>query len=463
MAKKKSSFECTNCGYTAPRWMGKCPQCQSWNSFEERLPQDNPPETKEHRARIDAPGGSGATQARLLTEIALDETARELTQMPELDRVLGGGMVKGSFVLLGGDPGVGKSTLALQLAGQRSDLKILYCSGEESGGQIRQRADRMGLKAPKLHIYTETDMNQIQRVCDELKPDLLIIDSIQTVFRPEITSMPGTVAQIRECAGLLMRVAKLTGLTTFVIGHVTKEGDLAGPRVLEHMVDVVLQFEGDKQLNYRMLRSLKNRFGRTHEIGVFEMLEHGLRDVLNPSELFLSGFTEGISGNAAACIMEGNRPIILEVQALVTSASYGTPQRTAGGFDHRRLSLLIAVLEKRLGYRFNDKDVFLNIAGGIKIQDTASDLAVMAALVSSYLDRPLPERNLLIGEVGLGAEIRQVSGLEARIREARKVGFKRIYVPGAGGNEAGEGLMENTVPAHNLLRVNQQLFGNAQG
>lgn len=460
MAKAKTSYECRDCGHTTSRWLGNCPTCKSWNSFEEVIKPAETAATKNHRARLmPAVQPEGSTKARLLDEIDTEEAGRTTTGMAEFDRVLGGGLVNGSFILIGGDPGVGKSTLALQLAGRRPDLSILYCSGEESAGQIRQRATRMGLHAPKLHLYTETDITLIQQQAELLKPDILIVDSIQTAFRPEISSMPGSVAQVRECAGLLMRLAKLTGLTTMVIGHVTKEGDLAGPRVLEHMVDVVLQFEGDKQLNYRLLRTLKNRFGRTQEVGVFEMRESGLRDVENPSELFLSGFTEGISGNAAACILEGNRAIILEVQALVTPASYGTPQRTASGYDQRRLQLLLAVLEKRLGYRFGDKDVFLNVAGGIRLQDTASDLALVSALVSSYLDRPVPEKTLLIGEVGLGAEIRQVSGLETRIREAAKSGFKTIFAPGTTSDALPTFKNTKLHFVGQLHQVNQRLFG----
>ncbi len=458
MAKQKTVFECSSCGYSTSRWLGNCPSCKSWNTFSEVLKEDSASSSKTgHRARVSA-SDHKKPEVRLLDDINMDETRRESTGLEEFDRVLGGGLVTGSFVLLGGDPGVGKSTLALQVASARPDLVILYCSGEESAGQIRQRAGRMNVSSPKLHIYTETDITRIEQACNNVEPDLLIIDSIQTVYRPEIASMPGTVAQIRECAGLLMRLAKLRMLTTLVIGHVTKEGDLAGPRVLEHMVDAVLQFEGDKQLNYRLLRTLKNRFGRTNEVGVFEMNESGLRNVSNPSELFLSGFTEGISGNAAACILEGNRSIILEVQALVAPASYGTPQRTASGFDHRRLSLLIAVLEKRLGFRFNDKDVFLNIAGGLKIHDTASDLAIVSALISSYIDKAVPAKTLLIGEVGLGAEIRQVGGLENRIREASKSGFKKIIVPKPG--IAIPGVEINVQALSTLQEVNRVLFGN---
>jgi len=426
MAKIKSQFVCNSCGYTSPRWLGNCPQCKSWNCFDEVL-AESASSAASHRAKLEPVGNT--SKPLKLDEIDPALTIRYETGMPEFDRVLGGGLVSGSLILLGGDPGIGKSTIALQLASKRADLNVLYCSGEESDGQIKQRASRMQVKSEKLHVYTETDITKIQAQVEKNKPDILIIDSIQTVFRPELQSMPGTVAQIRECAGLLMRMAKQLNVITIVIGHVTKEGDLAGPRVLEHMVDVVLQFEGDKALNYRMLRTLKNRFGRTHEIGVFEMLESGLRDVTNPSELFLSEFSEGVSGNAAVCVMEGNRPIILEIQALVTPASYGTPQRTASGFDAKRLSLLLAVLEKRAGFRFGDKDVFLNVAGGMKLQDTASDLAVVTALVSSLIDKPIPEKTLLIGEVGLGAEIRTVTGLEQRIREAEKVGFQKIIIP----------------------------------
>lgn len=425
MPKVKSQFVCSSCGYTSPRWLGNCPQCKSWNCFDEVLPESV--ESSAHRAKFET--NAGAIKPLKLDEIDPALTVRYETGMPEFDRVLGGGLVSGSLILLGGDPGIGKSTIALQLASKRADLNVLYCSGEESDGQIKQRASRMQVNSDKLYIYTETDISKIQAQVEKNKPDILIIDSIQTVFRPELQSMPGTVAQIRECAGLLMRLAKQMNVITIVIGHVTKEGDLAGPRVLEHMVDVVLQFEGDKSLNYRMLRTLKNRFGRTHEIGVFEMQEAGLRDVINPSELFLSEFSEGVSGNAAVCVMEGNRPIILEIQALVTPSLYGTPQRTASGFDSRRLSLLLAVLEKRAGFRFGDKDVFLNVAGGMKVQDTASDLAVVTALVSSLIDKPIPEKTLLIGEVGLGAEIRTVNGLDQRVREAEKVGFRKIITP----------------------------------
>lgn len=452
MAKVKSIFTCSECGYSSPRWLGNCPKCKSWNTFEETLTDTGKSVDAKHRARV-ITGDDSSPQPLKLSEINPSETKRTDTGMPEFNRVLGGGLVTGSLVLLGGDPGIGKSTLALQLAGKRPDLTILYCSGEESAGQIRQRAERMSIQTDKLLVFAETDVTRIQQAVEQKKPDILIVDSIQTVYRPELQSMPGTVAQVRESAGLLLRLAKQLNIITLLIGHVTKEGDLAGPRVLEHMVDAVLQFEGDKTLNYRLLRTLKNRFGRTQEIGVFEMVENGLRDVPNPSELFLSEFSDGVSGNAAACIMEGNRPIILEIQALVTPASYGTPQRTASGFDHRRLSLLLAVLEKRAGFRFGDKDVFLNVAGGMKLQDTASDLAVVSALVSSLIDKPIPKKSLLIGEVGLGAEIRMISGMDQRIREAHKAGFRHIYIPSVRGK-----VKEKAAEVRFLKDVFTQLF-----
>lgn len=458
MAKQKSSYVCGECGYTTHRWLGNCPSCKKWNSLVETLEETDPANKPAHRAKLESQDYENP-EPLTLAQINPDESVRVVTGFNEFDRVLGGGMVPGSFILIGGDPGIGKSTLALQLAGKRSDLVILYCAGEESPAQIRQRADRLGVKSSKLHVYAETDVLRIQEATEKLKPDVLVVDSIQTAYRPELQSMPGTVAQIRESASLLMRLAKQRNITTLVIGHVTKDGDLAGPRVLEHMVDTVLQFEGDKALNYRLLKTLKNRFGRTNETGVFEMTTAGLRDVPNPSELFLSGLSEGISGNAAACIMEGNRPIILEVQALVTAASYGTPQRTASGFDHRRLSLLLAVLEKRAGFRFGDKDVFLNVAGGLKLQDTASDLAVATALVSSLIDKPIPPKTLLIGEVGLGAEIRTVNGLEQRLREGDKSGFGRIIIPVSGNNGNGKGVFEARFLKDAFANLFKQLNG----
>jgi len=348
-----------------------------------------------------------------------------------MDRVLGGGFVQGSFVLIGGDPGIGKSTLALQIGKANPDLQILYCAGEESAAQIKQRADRLGVKSENLYIYTDTDISNLLTEAQKIKPDLLIVDSIQTVYRTELSSMAGSIQQVKECAALLQQVAKKQDITTVVIGHVTKEGTIAGPRVLEHMVDTVLHFEGDKNYTYRILRSLKNRFGPAQEVGVFEMLDTGLKNIANPSRLFLSEYNSRVSGNAVVCTIEGSRPLMIEVQALVTNSNYGNPQRTANGFDYRRLSLLLAVLEKRGGYQFSGQDVYLNVAGGIKLNDTAGDLAVICALVSSLLDKPLPTDAVFLGEVGLGAEVRSVNHLKQRISETEKLGFKQIFIPGA--------------------------------
>lgn len=433
MAKTKTQFVCRECGYTSGKWVGNCPQCSSWNTFDEEIRQKDQP--GRHKARLN--GNSYNHRPTLLKDISVQESNRFTSGMNEFDRVLGGGFMPGSFVLLGGDPGIGKSTIALQMAKENKDIRILYTSGEESAGQIKQRALRMEYEEPELQVYTETDINLIIEQARRDKPDILVVDSIQTVFRPELTSMPGTVAQVRECAALLMQLAKHEGITVLTIGHVTKEGDLAGPRVLEHMVDTVIQFEGDKNLDYRILRSLKNRFGPAQEIGVFEMTAFGLEQVKNPSRLFLSEYDSAVSGNAVVCTMEGSRPVMLEVQALVTSSNYGMPQRTASGFDQRRLQLLIAVLEKRGGFPFSSQDVFLNIAGGMKLSETACDLGVACALVSSLTDKPVASNTAFIGEIGLGAEVRKVTRLQARIEELKKMGFTKAVIPGGSKTDGG--------------------------
>lgn len=427
MAKAKIKFVCSNCGYTSTRWLGNCPSCKEWNSFIEEVELAVPGKT-EHRAKLD-PGHKVNSRPLHLKEISAEEGIRFHSGSSELDRVLGGGFLPGSFVLLGGSPGVGKSTLMLQVAAQIEDRDLLYCSGEESAAQIRQRAARLGLANERLRVFAETDMSLILHQIEQQKPDMLIIDSIQTVYRPEIQSMPGSVNQIRECATLLMQLAKQSGITVLTIGHVTKDGDLAGPRLLEHMVDTVLQFEGDDGMHYRLLRGLKNRFGPTNEIGVFEMTEKGLADVGNPSGLFLSEYDPHTSGNAIVCSVEGSRPFMIEVQALVTPTNYGTPQRTAHGFDQRRLSLLLAVLEKRAGFRFSTQDVFLNVAGGLRLTEAACDLGVVAALVSGYTDKPLKESMVLVGEVGLGGEVRAVMNISRRIGEAKKMGYHHVVIP----------------------------------
>lgn len=423
MAKVKSSFECQSCGYKSPKWMGICPKCGSAEGF---LEVKDLPEV-EHKARLQ--GTSPVAGPIKLSEVTFHEDDRTPTGITEFDRVLGGGFMKGSFVLLGGDPGIGKSTLTLQIGRANPAMKILYVSGEESPTQIRQRASRLGMHDADMYLYPETDINRIIEQARSIRPDLLVVDSIQTVYRPEQTGMPGNLSQIRECALMLMQLAKAEGMTTLIIGHMTKDGDLAGPKVLEHMVDTVLQFEGDSNYAYRLLRSIKNRFGATNEIGVFEMTDSGLMDVTNPSQLFISGFDHRVSGNAVVCTMEGSRPLLTEVQALVGNSTYGMPQRTATGFDQRRLALLLAVLEKRAGYRFADQDVFVNVAGGMKLQEPATDLGVACALVSALTNRPVGKNTIFIGEIGLGGEVRGVNRIGQRVQEAKKMGFETAVVP----------------------------------
>jgi len=429
MPKDRIKYVCGECGHSSTKWLGNCPNCGSWHTFKEFKVERKTKSEKEHKGKVDGLKESEGPQK--LEDIESESEDRFLSKIRELDRVLGGGFMPGSFVLIGGDPGIGKSTLTLQIAKSRPDLDILYCAGEESAGQIKQRANRLGVESDNFYIYTETDISKVMSEAQKLNPDLLIVDSIQTVYRTELTSMAGSVQQVKECAALLQQVAKKQDITTLVIGHVTKDGDIAGPRVLEHMVDTVLQFEGDSNYNYRMLRSLKNRFGPAQEVGVFEMKESGLIDVLNPSQLFLSEYNDDVSGNAVICSIEGSRPLLVEVQALVTPSNYGTPQRTANGFDYKRLSLLLAVLEKRGGYQFSGQDVYLNIAGGLKINDPAADLGVTSALVSSLLDKPISNKLAFLGEVGLGGEVRTVNKIDQRLGEIKKLGFEHAIVPKA--------------------------------
>jgi DNA repair protein RadA/Sms len=428
MAKVKTQYECSNCGYISPKWNGSCPSCGEWNTFIEKTIAKGNSTSSNHKAKVE---GLESSAPQKLKDVETSEKTRFKSNISELDRVLGGGFLPGSYILIGGEPGVGKSTLTLQIAKANPDLTILYCAGEESAGQIKQRAARIGVKSEKLLIYNETQVDNIMAEAQKLKPDLLIVDSIQTVYRTELSSMPGSIQQVKECAALFQQLAKKKNITTLVIGHVTKEGDIAGPRVLEHMVDTVLQFEGDKQYTYRLLRTLKNRFGAAQEVGVFEMKSDGLIEVSNPSELFISDKTSGISGNSVVCTMEGTRPLLIEVQALVTPSSYGSPQRTANGFDRNRLALLLAVLEKRVGKNFSNHDVYLNIAGGFKLNDPAGDLGVCCALVSSLTDEPITSQMAFIGEVGLGGEVRTVPHLEQREKEAKKLGYKELVMPGS--------------------------------
>ncbi|MCG8371993.1 MAG: DNA repair protein RadA [Balneolales bacterium] len=424
MAKIKTQFECSNCGNVSPKWLGSCPNCGEWNTYVE---VQNASNEATHKAKV--AGLDSSESPKKLEKVETSEKSRFQSNIGEFDRVLGGGFLPGAYVLIGGEPGVGKSTLTLQIAKANAQLSILYCAGEESSGQIKQRAMRLGVNSENLLIYNETQVDKIIAEAQKIDPDLLIVDSIQTVYRTELSSMPGSIQQVKECAALFQQLAKKKNITTLVIGHVTKDGDIAGPRVLEHMVDTVLQFEGDKHYTYRLLRSLKNRFGPAQEVGVFEMKESGLAEVSNPSELFISDKTEGVSGNAIVCTMEGSRPLLIEVQALVTPASYGTPQRTANGFDRNRLLLLLAVLEKRAGFSFSNYDVYLNVAGGFRLSDPAGDLGVCCALVSSLKDEAIHQKTAFIGEVGLAGEVRSVPKIEQRLKEAAKLGFQNFVAP----------------------------------
>lgn len=426
MAKAKTIFFCSSCGASSPKWLGKCPHCSEWNTYQEELIQK---ETQaEEKRRSWAPAGkSENARAIPLPQIETGRTMRMRTPDEELNRVLGGGIVPGSLVLIGGQPGIGKSTLMLQVAMQ-VPVRVLYVSGEESEEQIKMRADRLGVEGAECYIFTETNTTKILQQAQELQPQLLVIDSIQTMSTPHLDSAPGGIAQVRECAAELLRFAKETGIPIFLIGHINKEGDIAGPKLLEHIVDCVLQFEGDRSNTYRIMRTLKNRFGSTDEMGIYEMQSAGLREVSNPSELLLSQTDESLSGCAVAATMEGMRPMLIETQALVTKSVYGTPQRSATGFDMRRLQMLLAVLEKRCGYFFSMNDVFLNLAGGIRVDDPAMDLAVVSALISSLQDVSIPSDHCFAGEVGLSGEIRAVSRIEQRIAEADRLGFSTIIV-----------------------------------
>lgn len=423
MAKAKTVFFCQSCGYESAKWMGQCPGCKEWNTFVE--------ETVDKKSVGKTRTLASETKPVPLSAIEASTEERISTQMSELDRVMGGGIVSGSLVLVGGDPGIGKSTLLLQvcrnLAAQKID--VLYISGEESLQQIKIRAQRVGSFEDSLHLLCETNLDTIRSVIDREKPQIVVIDSIQTMYSEEVGSAPGSVSQVREATSVLMQIAKGMNITIFIVGHVTKEGVVAGPRVLEHMVDTVLYFEGDRYAAYRILRGVKNRFGSTNEIGVFEMCQEGLREVKNPSEYMLSGKPEGASGSVVACSMEGTRPILLEVQALVCHTNFGMPRRTAAGTDYNRVNLLMAVLEKRLGLKLSDCDAYVNIAGGIRMNEPAIDLGIVLAIVSSYKERPIDEKTICFGEVGLSGEVRAVSMAEQRVLEAKKLGFTTCILP----------------------------------
>lgn len=422
--KYKTKYVCQNCGYSTPRWTGKCPECGNWNTFVEEIV-----ETDRRKLSKSSSLKSQTAELKKISDVKTTSEARFQTGMEELDRVLGGGIVNGSVILIGGDPGIGKSTLMLQIANKLEGKKILYVSGEESASQIKLRCERLNYNLNNFLILSETDLEIISAVIENENPDIVVIDSIQTVYRPEIESSPGTVSQLRESTSLLIKIAKRYNIPTFIVGHITKEGTIAGPKVLEHMVDVVLQFEGERTHYYRILRGIKNRFGSTNEIGIFEMTDAGLREVPNPSEVFLSQRNYGASGCIISSAIEGTRPILIEVQSLVTPTSYGIPQRTSMGFDYKRTNILIAVLEKKMGLYLNKHDIFLNIAGGVKIDEPAIDLAAAAAVYSSYKDIPVDSETVILGEVGLAGEIRTIAGIKKRINEASKLGFKKIIVP----------------------------------
>ena len=426
MSKIKTAFFCRNCGYESTKWLGKCPSCNEWNTFiEEVIQKDNNKTSNQNWTDY---SGEKTGKIVLLNDIKSGEEKRIVTADAELNRVLGGGIVPGSIVLVAGEPGIGKSTLFLQVGLQLTDIVTLYISGEESAQQIKMRADRLSAKNENFYLLTETNTQTIFQEVKKLKPQLLIVDSIQTLQTPYIESSPGSISQIRESAAELQRFAKETHTPVFLIGHITKDGSIAGPKILEHMVDTVLQFEGDHHYAYRILRTIKNRFGGTAELGIYEMNSDGMRGVTNPSEILITQKEDQLSGIAIAATIEGMRPLLIEVQALVTQSVYGTPQRTVSGFDLRRLQLLLAVLEKRGGFHFGIKDVFLNIAGGLKIEDPSIELAVLCALLSSYDDTNLPMNICFAGEVGLSGEIRAVNRIEQRIAEAEKLGFEKIIV-----------------------------------
>ena len=425
MAKIKSVYICSECGYESPKWYGKCPSCGEWNTMNEEIK-----DTSKSSPTVKSRSFSSYAKPYSITEISTDDEHRYDTGCKELNRVLGGGIVKGSLILLGGDPGIGKSTVLMQICQfMGSSLKILYVSGEESKRQLKLRANRLGVNSPNLYVMTETDVEVVCEQIKNVKPDLVMVDSIQTMNLTELNSSPGSVTQVRECTNMLMRTAKGMDVPMFVVGHVNKEGSIAGPKVLEHIVDTVLHFEGDKQMACRILRAVKNRYGSTNEIGVFEMTDKGLKEVENPSVMLLSGRPKNVSGTCVTCTIEGSRPILAETQGLATQSGYGNARRMATGYDYNRLSMLLAVLEKRAGYYFSNNDAYINIVGGLRVDEPAIDLSIAMALISSLKDTPVDENAVVFGEIGLAGEIRSVSQAQMRINEAVRLGFTRIILP----------------------------------
>lgn len=427
MAKTQSQHVCQTCGYVSAKWYGKCPECQSWNSFVEEMIAESPSASKKQRSFA-----KEKSKAIPITEAQADKIERIRLPWDELNRVLGGGITQGSVTLVSGSPGIGKSTILLQLFGLLSNITskpLLYVSGEESAHQIQIRSQRLNVMAPSIYLFSETNLISVLEEMDRLQPQVVIIDSIQTVYHPDLASIPGSVSQVREVSDRLIRYAKERNITFFIVGHVTKEGGIAGPMVLEHLVDTVLRFEGERNVHYRILRALKNRFGPTDEIGVFEMSDEGLAEVVNPSELFLRERPDSTTGTVIFPTMEGSRTLLLEVQGLATSSAYGVPLRNSVGYDKNRLTMLLAVLEKRGGFSLSNQDIYANVVGGIRVQETAADLAILAAVVSSYVGKIFPSQTVIFGEVGLSGEIRSVQHIEARLKEAAKLGFRKAVTP----------------------------------
>ena len=457
MSKVKSKYVCQNCGFVTAKWIGKCPECQLWNTLVEEVEIID--KRKNYNNRNGSSKLASGSNLQLISEIEKQTDKRIETGITELDRVLGGGIVSGSVIMIGGDPGIGKSTLMLQLAEKIVNKKILYVSGEESAQQIKLRCDRLGFHLENFYILSETNLEVVSSVIESLTPDIIVVDSIQTVYRPELESTPGTVAQLRESTALLINIAKTKNIPIFIVGHITKEGMIAGPKILEHIVDVVLQFEGERTHSYRVLRGIKNRFGSTNEIGIFEMTHLGLKEVLNPSEVFLSQRNYGASGCVISSAIEGTRPILIEVQALVTPTSYGIPQRTAMGIDYKRLSILIAVLEKKSGIQLSKADIFLNIAGGVRIDEPAIDLASAMSIISSFRDIPVDSETVVLGEIGLSGEVRTISYIDRRINEAAKLGFKKILIPKSNSKKLfGVNKAIEVIPVENIREAVEKIF-----
>ncbi len=454
MAKQRSFYQCTQCGYECAKWMGKCPNCGSWNTLLEQLPAESAPAHKSATGLLAARANPGRPVQ--LKEIAGLRTPRKKTGIGELDRVLGGGIVPGSVVLAGGEPGIGKSTLFLQMADQLAGQQaVLYISGEESAEQVAMRAERLGLKSP-VQFLAETNLSVILATIEQERPDFLIIDSIQTIYHEDITSAAGSVSQVRECAAALARMAKSTGTALFIIGHVTKDGNIAGPRVLEHLVDTVLYFEGERASSFRILRAVKNRFGSTNEIGVFDMGNGGMMEVPNPSAVLIEGRPKDMAGSCIYCALEGTRPVLLEVEALVSESSFGTPRRMAAGVDYNRMSLIVAVLEKKIGLKLYNQDIFVNVGGGIRVSEPALDLALAAAIVSSFRNRAIRTGTVLFGEIGLTGEVRHISQTEKRLAEAARMGMDRAILPAS--NVKGLQTDMETVPVRTLSDALAHLF-----